>query len=317
MRLLVTGAAGFVGRAVAARLLTRGHTVVAAIRTAAQAPPGTTPLTVGDIADFDGWAAALNGVEGVAHLAARVHVMGPQDDAAYARVNVVPTRRLALAAAQAGVGRMVFVSSVKVMGEASSGRPLTESDPPAPADAYGRSKLAAEHALAEIASGTGLCAVSLRPPLVHGPGVRANMLALMRWIDRGVPLPFAGIENRRSLIAVDSLADAVAAALEHAAPASGSYLVCDRPALSTEELIRALAAGIGRAPRLMRVPRVALAAAQALPAVGPRLARLTGDLQIDDARFRAAFGWTQREDTDAALRRTGAWFAEERLRQGA
>lgn len=310
MRVLVTGANGFVGRALVSELLARGHHVAVAVRTPDAVPPGTEARSIGDLARVGNWNPALASVDAVAHLAARVHVAGPQDQEVYRAANVAPTLRLAEAAAAAGVRRFVFLSSIKAMGEKSvSGRPLTETDLPTPLDAYGLSKLEAERSLAGVAARTGLDVVSLRPPLVHGPGVRANFLNLLRWIDKGVPVPVTA-ENRRSLIAVHNLASAIVAVLEHQDKVAGTYLVADRPAISTAELVRQLAVGMGRQARMVSVPAPLVSMGAALPVIGPRLSRLTGNLELDDSLFRRTYGWSSTIDSKTALQGTAAWYAE-------
>ncbi len=305
----MTGAGGFVGRALVGALRQRGHRVSVAVRSPEAVPQGTEPRCIGDIATVANWAPALVGLDTIVHLAARVHLAGPQGEAAYMAANVAPTLRLAEAAAVAGVRRFVFLSSVKAMGEASPGRPLTEADPAMPADAYGRSKRAAEQGLAAIARRSGMDFVSLRPPLVHGPGVRANMLSLLRWIERGRPLPVSTAGNRRSLISVGNLASAIVSVVEHRESAGGVYMVTDGPALSTADLARGLAAGLGRQARLLPMPPMVLTLGSRLPVVGPALARLTGDLEIDGGLFRRTFDWNPVEDQAAALRATASWYA--------
>jgi UDP-glucose 4-epimerase len=195
------------------------------------------------------------------------------------------------------------------MAERSPGRPLTEADPPHPEDDYGRSKLAAEESLLALAGPMEV--VCLRPPLVYGPGVGANFRALIAAVARGVPLPFGSLRNRRSLIALDNLADAVAVAIA-AEGAAGRYLVCGQPAQSTAELVRALAAALDRPARLVAVPPALLRALSALPVLGPRLDRLTGDLEIDDALFRTRFGWVPPVAAADALRATAGWYRRRR-----
>ncbi len=247
MKVLVTGADGFVGRAVVAALSLRGFELRAAARLAL---PLADSVATGDIRTTD-WSEALRGCEAIVHLAARVHVMREASADALAefrRVNTEATVRLAAAAVTAGVRRLVFVSTAKVLGESSPGRAFTDSDPPAPADAYARSKSEAEDELRAIAVATGLQVVILRPPLIYGPGVRANFLRLMRWIDASRPLPFGGVENRRSILYVGNLASAVAASLEHEQAAGRSFLVCDRELISTPELARHIGAALQRSP---------------------------------------------------------------------
>ncbi|MCC7274070.1 MAG: NAD-dependent epimerase/dehydratase family protein [Alphaproteobacteria bacterium] len=287
MRVLVTGAAGFVGRALTARLAASGVAVVAAVRRAEGAPEGA--VVVGDLAAPVDWSRALDGVDAVVHLAARVHVMrerAADPDAAFAAVNVAATRGLAEAARRAGVRRLVFVSSVKVLGERTlPGRPFRDGDPPAPEDAYARSKRDAEDVLVSIA---GLETAIVRPPLVYGPGAAGNLRALARLVRSGLPLPFAGLDNRRSLVGVGNLATAIETCLRHPAAAGGRFLVADwHP--STAELVRALAAAAGRPPRLWPLPS-ALFRVLAMLGGGAALARLTQSLEVD-ASGLAALGW--------------------------
>ena len=263
---LVTGASGFVGRALRRQLNDAGWR----LRT-----PGRGDL--GDIGPDTDWRPWLDDADAVVHLAARVHVMreSAADAAAlYDRTNRAATERLAAQSVRAGVRRFVFLSSVKVHGEHAD-RPLTAADAPHPSDPYGRSKYAAELALRDLID---LETVILRPPLVYGPGVRGNFLTLMRAVDRGWPLPFAGIANRRSFIYLGNLVDAIAAALT--AP-PGIYLPSDRQDLSTPTLIRAVAAAMGRPARLFPMPLALLRATAG--ALGRRAAidRLCGSLTVD------------------------------------
>ena len=301
-RVLVTGGTGIVGTAVRARLAAAGRPVRLAVRRPAADLAGTEEaVTLGPIEAVEDWGPALAGIDAVVHLAARVHVMGPQDDAAYAAVNTGATRQLAAQAAAAGVRRLVFLSTVKVLGEATEAdAPFTDDSPPAPADAYPRSKLAAEDALSAVA---GLETVVLRPPLVYGPRVGANFAALMRLAAGPLPLPFARIRNRRDLVHVDNLASAIEAALAAPAAVGGRFLVCDGVPLSTGDLIRHLRAGRGRAARLFAVPNAVWPVARRLPMAGPRIARLTESLAVDAGGFRRVTGWVPPIDAIDALRR--------------
>jgi UDP-N-acetyl-alpha-D-quinovosamine dehydrogenase len=312
-RLLVTGATGFVGSRVCSLLIERGLAVRAAVRRApARATAGLEIAAVGDIGPSTRWEDALAGAECVVHLAARVHQMrdrAPDPLAAHCEVNVLGTTRLARAAAAAKVRRLVFMSSVKVLGDGRP-TPYRETDAPAPADPYGRSKWEAEQALARIANETGLEVVILRPPLVYGPGVRANFLRLMNLVFRRVPLPLGSIRNRRSLVFVGNLADAILAASTHPSAAGETFLVSDGEDLSTPELIRGLGSALGRPPRLLDVPPALLRGAARMLGRGPTAERLLGSLAVDSTRIRERLSWAPPFSVDRGLAETARWFLE-------
>ncbi len=293
MRILVTGAGGFVGRTLTRRLAEAGHHPIAASR--GPAPPDVECRIVGELGPGTDWSAALEGVDAVVHLAARAHLMrdpAPDPAAAYHTANVAGTRRLAEEAARAGLRRLVFLSTVKVHGEATPpDRPFRDADPADPRDAYAVSKWQAERALAEVAADPGLEVVVLRPPVVYGPGVKANFERLLRLCDGPWPLPFGAVDNRRSQIFVDNLADAIRRALEHPAAAGGSFLVGDAEALSTPALIRRLRHGLGRPARLLAVPPTWLRGLGRLPGAGAAIDRLIGSLVVDAGGIERALGW--------------------------
>ncbi|WP_044561002.1 NAD-dependent epimerase/dehydratase family protein [Azospirillum sp. B4] len=303
-RIVVTGATGFVGRALLPRLLVGGNEVVAVVRSAgAGLPAGVDAAPVGDLTGPVNWAPVLQGAHALVHLAGLAHQRNVSPTALEA-LNVTATVRLAQAAQAAGLRRLVYVSSVKAMGDHSPGRPLTEQDPALPEDAYGQSKRAAEEALATLCPPDGpLSLAILRPPLVHGPGVKANMAALLRLATRWPVLPLGGIPNRRSLISVETLADAITRAVERW-EVTGTFLVADQPALSTSALVATLAAAAGRHPWLPSLPPALWRAAAALPRLAGIVDRLTGSLEVDDAAFRAAFDWHPPLDQNEALTRT-------------
>ncbi|MFT3912883.1 MAG: NAD-dependent epimerase/dehydratase family protein [Anaeromyxobacteraceae bacterium] len=310
---LVTGATGFVGRAIARRLVSAGHPVRASTRGAPIDVAGVEALRLDADSGPERWRAAMEGIEAVVHAAARVHVLrddAPEPLAAYRKVNVAWTEQLARCAAAAGARRFVLLSSVKVMGEGRAA-PYTEDDRLAPCDPYGVSKVEAEAALARVAAETGLEHVSLRPPLVYGPGVKANFARLMGAVARGVPLPLGAVENRRSLVYVENLADAVRVAVEGRGTA-GAWLVSDGESVSTPELVRRIAGVMGRAPRLLPIPPWALRAAAAALGRRPTADRLLGSLAVDGGRFRRDFGWTPPFTLDEGLRATAAWWATQR-----
>ncbi len=308
MTLLVTGAAGFVGSAFVARAAAeRSGGVRAAVRDKTSFPPGVAVLRIGDLGPDTDWREALIDCSAVVHCAARVHLMS--DDAtdplaAYRKANVEGSVTLARQASAAGVRRLVFVSSIKVNGEATApGAAFTEDDPPAPADPYGISKLEAEQALLALAASTGIEVVIIRPPLVYGPGVRANFAALMRAVARGVPLPLGAVNDRRSLVAIDNLVDLINTCVEHPAAANEIFLVSDGEDLSTTELVRRLARAMGRPARLIPVPVPLLLAGAMLMGKRDIARRLLGSLQVDISKARSLLGWTPPVKVDEGLRR--------------
>ncbi|MFI4948631.1 MAG: NAD-dependent epimerase/dehydratase family protein [Alphaproteobacteria bacterium] len=310
-RILVTGAGGFIGRALCPVLAAQGHRVIAGLR--AGPPPGDPPVEraepriLGEIAPGRDWSSALGDVDLVIHLAQWAHrrAAGPalkgEPEAAAA---------LARGAAQAGVRRFLYMSSIKAIGEASvPGRRFRANDPPRPEDAYGRVKLASERALTSAAAASGLELVIVRPPLVYGPGVGGNFGKLVRLSASGLPLPFAAVANRRSFIFLDNLVDLVARAAAHPAAAGRVLLAADGADLSTPELIRALAQAQGRVARLFAVPDAVFAVLRRLPGVGMAVSRLTLSLQVDDAPTRRVLGWSPPVAAEAGLRQTARTLA--------
>jgi nucleoside-diphosphate-sugar epimerase len=313
MRVLLTGATGFVGRHTVPLLAARGHRVRAALRTASEGP--WEQAVVGDIGPDTDWTAALAGVDAVIHMAARVHVM--RDTAAdplaeFRRVNTAGTIRLAEQAAAAGVKRFVFLSSIKAMVDESRPAPLDAAATPDPHSPYGVSKLEAERALAEIAARTGMEVAVIRPPLVYGPGAAGNMRALVKLVATGLPLPLGGIRNRRSLIYVGNLADAVVTVLEHRDAAGQIFLVQDGEPLSTADLVRAIAAALDRPARLIPVPQGLIALGAALTGTRAVFDRLAGTLTVDDRPIRTRLGWRPPHDLATGLRATAEWFKASR-----
>ena len=308
-RILVTGAAGFIGRALCVGLVERGHTVHGRSRRPAEPIPGIELRPIGDIGPTTDWSRHLDRIDIVVHLANRAHRSRPEAaDHSEAQAACV----LAHSAAKAGVRRLIHMSSVRAMGEATlPGAPLRATDPPGPSDPYGRGKLAIERALLAAARESGgIEIVILRPPLVYGPGVKANFRALMRLVASGLPLPLAGIDNRGSLIFIDNLVDLVGRACLHRGAAGRVLLARDAADLSTPELIRLLAAGLDRPARLFGVPQPALAVLRRFPMLGPLLARLTISLQVEDAETRAALDWRPPVSPEIGLAATAAAFRD-------
>ncbi len=319
---LVTGASGFVGGALVDRLLAEDVPTVASVRrplpqpSSVHPPTGERMVAVGDIGPHTDWRGALAGVDCVVHLAARVHVMHERAAdplAEFRKVNVDGTLALARQAVAAGVRRFIFVSSIKVNGEGTApGRPFAADDAPAPADAYGLSKLEAERSLLALAAETGMQIVIIRPVLVYGPGVKANFRSMMSWLNKGVPLPLGAIDNRRSLVALDNLVDLILTCMNHPAAAGQVFLVSDGEDLSTTELLRRMAAAIGRPARLLPVPAAWLDGAARLLGKGAVAQRLCGSLQVDIEKTRRLLGWTPPVTVDEALRETARHFLAKR-----
>lgn len=290
MKVLVTGSTGFVGRAVVRRLVSGGHEVREVLRR----PVGTSSqqtVVVGDICGSTQWAEALEDVGAVVHLAARVHVMKDTTDGArqFAATNTEGTLRLADAMRQAGVRRMVFMSTIKVNGEGTDGIPFRASDPPAPADPYAVSKYEAERGLL---SRSGLEPVIIRPPLVYGPGVKGNLARFCRLAELGMPVPFGAIDNRRDLVGVDNLADLVATCVSHPGAARQVFLAADGVSLSTPRLYTMIAESMGRPARMMRVSPGLLNRVGGWLGLGAEMQRLTGSLEIDLSPTRTALNWS-------------------------
>lgn len=313
--MLVTGASGFVGRALLERLRHEDCEVVAAVRTAGtlQTTIGLTEVAVGDLTLFDDWARLLQGVDVVVHLAARVHQMNEdqaQADERYRLANVEVTRRLADAAQQTGVTRFLFVSSIKVNGEGGT-KTIRADDQPLPSDAYARSKCEAEALLRSLTATGDMRHIILRPPLMYGPGVKANMYALLRWVDRGRPWPFGAMENRRSLLFVGNMADAIVTALQDPRALQKTYLLADGPAVSTSDILRAVSVAMEK-PILM-APLSGRLAGQLLALSGRQdlRRRLFGSLVVDGAPFCEDTGWTPPRSLADGLKATVAWYREE------
>ncbi len=295
---LVTGASGFIGPHLAAGLLDAGYRVRIAQRRAAPATAGVEALVTGDLAGPVDWAPALAGVDHVVHLAGLAHAGPGLPEALYQRINAQATLELAQAARGAGVARFVYLSSIKAQTGATGGPPATEADPPQPDQAYGRSKLAAEQGLA----GLDLDWIALRPVLVYGPGVKANMAALLKLARLPVPLPLGALTAPRSLLAVENLVEAILFALTPACPARRAYLVADPEPIGVAGIVAALRQGLGRAPGLIAVSPGLLRTAAALVGQSRRFNLLAGGLVArPDALLRA--GWRPRVETQAALAR--------------
>lgn len=306
--ILVTGGTGFVGAALLRQLLRDGVETATSVR-------GSVTAAIKDVqyhrldgmSSITDWSAALEGVSAVVHCAARVHVM--KDSAndplkAYREVNVEGTLNLARQAARIGVRRFVFVSSIKVNGEHTLlGHALSADDEPAPVDPYGLSKLEAEQGLLQLAAQTGMEVVIVRPPLVYGPGVKANFASMMRWVSRGVPLPLGRIHNARSMVALDNLVDLLVTCLKHPAAAGQTFLVSDGDDVSTTELLRRTARAMGKRALLLPVPASWLEMVAALLGKRAMAQRLCGSLQVNIDKTRSVLGWEPPLTLDQGLKK--------------
>jgi nucleoside-diphosphate-sugar epimerase len=313
MNLLVTGATGFVGNFLCDRLLSERFSVRGTLlesETPMSLVVGVEPVKVEPLGINTTWSHALAGVDTIIHLAARVHVMDdPSADplTEFRKVNVEGTAQLAREAAKAGVKRLVFISSIKVNGE-ESGTPYTLDSLPNPSDPYGISKWEAEQALRKIEAETGLEVVVVRPTLVYGPGVKANFLNMMKIITRNIPLPFASITNKRSLVYVGNLVDALAICATHPRAAGKTYLVSDGEDISTPELIRRTAKALGVTPRLFPLPLSLIHLAGKLTGKSGSVNRLTGSLTVDSSKIRQELGWKPPFTMEDGLLETATWF---------
>jgi nucleoside-diphosphate-sugar epimerase len=305
--LLITGATGFVGSALSAHLAAQGRPIRRIVRRALDEHDGHAPHVIPNIDDSVDWSKALAGVTHVIHLAARVHLL---DDQAldplteYRKVNVQGTLNLAGQAARAGVKRFVFVSSVKVNGESTQlGRPFTADDVPAPEDPYGVSKYEAEQELLCLARDVDMEVVIVRPPLVYGPGVKANFERLTRLVSKGVPLPFGSIaSNRRSLLALDNLVDLLIRCIDHPCAAGKIFMASDGEDLSTKELLQRLSGAMGRPVYLVPIPASMLNLFATLIGKQKVASRLLDSLQVDISETRQLLDWTPVITVDEALR---------------
>lgn len=306
-KILVTGANGFVGSTLCDSLRQQDIAVVAAVRGNAR----DNEYGMGDFSASTDWMPALFGCNTVMHLAARVHVMNDKSInplAAFRAVNVDATLNLARQAMHSGIKRFIFVSSVKVNGEETTGKPFTALDAPAPLDPYGQSKLEAEIALMDLARTTGLEVVIIRPPLVYGPGVRANFLKLMQLVKKGVPLPLGAIHNRRSMVALDNLVDLLITCIQHPAAAGQTFMVSDDNDVSISELLRLLASAMGKHSLLLPVPAGIIAGTAALLGKSAVANRLLGSLQVDISHTKLTLGWHPVVTMQESLNKTVAYF---------
>jgi nucleoside-diphosphate-sugar epimerase len=317
MKVLVTGANGFVGNALVTQLLADNLVVIGVVRSKDSIlPDGAGRFLILDILDEIHWNSMLEGVTVVIHTAARVHVM---DDSVadplveFRKVNVDATLNLARQAADAGVKRFIFISSVKVNGEITQlGQPFQPNDNYIPDDPYGLSKYEAEQGLLALAKETGMEVVIIRPPLVYGPGVRANFASMMKWVNKGVPLPLGTIKNQRSLVALDNLVSFIIHCIEHPQAANKVFLISDGEDVSTTELLQKVAKAFGKQARLVSVPVSWMSFAARLIGKGDMTNRLFGSLQVDSSKARNLLGWKPVTTMDEQLKKTADAYLREK-----
>ena len=312
MKVLVTGASGFVGRAICAHLTEQGLTVVGAVRHLPEnRTTGVDYRIVPDINGETNWSEALTGINAVIHCAARVHIMQDTADdplVAFRAINLEGTIRLVNQAVEGGLKRFVYLSSLKVNGEYTEGIPFTAEDVPKPIDPYSISKWEAEQALKSIATKNALEFVIIRPPLVYGEGVRANFFRLMQAIKLVFPLPLGAIKNRRSLVGLDNLVDLILTSLHHNAAANQTFLVSDGEDLSTPDLLRRTARAMKKPARIFPIPvPLLIKSANILGKVDFAL-RLCSSLQADIKKNQELLGWSPPFSVEESLQKTTQYF---------
>ena len=317
MNILVTGATGFVGSRIINVLNSMDQfTPIAAVRDENnQLDSKVQSVTVDSLGPDNSWSSSIKNINIVIHVAARVHVM--TDDvkdtlSEYRKVNVEGTLNLAKQAANAGVKRFIFISSIKVNGESTTlGIPFTEKNIPKPVDPYGISKYETEQGLKLLATTTGMEIVYIRPVLVYGPGVKANFHTMMKWLYRGVPLPFGSIHNKRSLIALDNLVDFIITCVEHPAAANEVFLISDGEDLSTTALLKKLTKALDQRSYLLPINQNILESSLNLIGKKHLVQRLCGSLQVDISKAKKLLNWTPSISVDEGLRITAEHFLDE------
>ena len=316
MKILVTGATGFIGTQLSETLANSGHEVRCTARSLAPNRSTTLEMVTCDLESADNLDHLTMGCDAIVHLAGRAHVMSDDpatSESLYLSANVDVTRKLAQSAARTGVKRMILMSSVKVNGESTTiDSPFTSQDTPNPQDPYGRSKTQAEQTLWDVASTSGLEGVVIRPPLVYGPGVRANFASLIGIVNRGIPLPLGSIQNKRSFVSVDNLIDCIATALQSSNEEGQTFLVSDGHDLSTPELIRSIASALHKSPMLIPFPTALLKLVATSVAKRSAYERLCGSLTVDIALTKQKLSWTPLFTVQDSMQRTVDAFIQSR-----
>ena len=311
---LVTGPDGFVGTEVCGALLRRNHLVRGAQWTAGPIRKGCESVIVGDINKNTNWQSAFDNVDTVVHLAARVHVMKDAADdplSAFREVNVEGTRRLADCAAAAGVQHFIFVSSIKVNGESTDEKPFTEKDTPNPENPYSISKWEAEQLLREIEVRTRMSVTILRPPLIYGPGVKANFMKMIQFIEKGMPLPLGSVDNKRSLLGLGNFVDLICLCVEEEATKGETFVVSDGQDLSTPQLIKRIGKSLKKKPLLLPIPVSLLHRFGQMTGSGKIIERLTGSLTIDSYKVRSMLNWRPPYSVEQEFCRIATWYTKE------
>lgn len=311
MKILVTGARGFIGQILIPQLIKYGHEVVATSRNANSKFSGATVQPIAELGPDTDWRNALNKVEAVIHLAAKVHVMSDNNldtISEYRRINAEGTVKLAKDAAKAGVRHFIFMSTIKVNGETSGLMPFRAQDIPAPSDPYAITKHEAEEALLKTVRHSNMRATIVRPPLVYGPGVKGNFISLLKICYRGWPLPFDSIINRRSIIYVGNLVDMVRRLIEATPSPTGVYLCRDPQDVSTPELFRRVSMALGVKPLIIPFPLSLLRLSATTIGKAAVLSRLTESLYVDDGPTRDDLNWTPPYSMLKGLKETATWF---------
>jgi len=309
---MVTGASGFIGRALSARLLSEGVRVRGVVRRSESAVPyGTEKVIVHSIEQDTNWSPLLKGVDTVVHLAARVHVIkertaDPLHE--FRKVNVAGTERLAQMSLAAGVRRIVYVSSIGVNGEITSGKAFTEEDVPSPCSPYAISKWEAEEILRRIGNYGAMEVVIVRPPLVYGPHAPGNFGRMVRLIKSGLPLPFGGVKNMRSLIYLGNLVDALVKCIQREEAAGRTFLISDGEDISTPDMIRMIAKAMGVKERLVTIPEPLLMLMGNILRKRPELEKLVHSLCIDSSKIRRVLNWIPPFTIEEGIRETVRWI---------
>ncbi len=318
MHVMVTGGNGFVGRELCSTLVEKGCKVTAAVRKIEHVDQAKINyISVGDISNQTLWADALQDIDVVVHLAARVHVMhddalNPLDE--FRLVNVAGTEHLARCAADKGIKRIVYISSIKVNGEESVNcNRFSEMDDSLPIDPYGVSKWEAEESLCKIAQETGLEVVIIRPPLIYGEGVKANFYNLIKLCDTNIVLPFGAIENKRSLVYLGNLVDFIALCAEHPKAINETFLISDDCDISTSDLIKGMKQVLGRKNFLISIPKYFLVFMLTLIGKKSVVSRLCGNLQVDTAKAKTLLGWRPPYTFEQGLKTTIDWYLKNKV----